>query len=77
MNGFSFQEQLQTFCETVRRLRQAHGLSQRNMAKQLGIGVGSLRKLERGEIPPRLSVEVLYHIYDTFGVHPADQFRKM
>lgn len=52
------------------QLRKAHGLSKKEMAKRLEIGVASLNKLERGEIPPRLNVRFVWCVYDRFGVRP-------
>ena len=49
----------QNFCINVRSLRLLHKLSQKEMAQALGIGVKNLRKLEAGEIPPRLGTAVL------------------
>lgn len=46
------------------------------MAKLLGIGVGSLTKIEKGELPQRLSANIIYRIYKEFGIKPSDQFDK-
>ena len=51
-------------------LRKQNGLSQKQMAGLLGIGVGSLRKLEHGCLPPRLSVDFLFRIQDLFHLRP-------
>ena len=40
------------FCQNIRRLRMEHKFSQKQMASMLGIGVKSLRLLERNIIPP-------------------------
>ena len=40
-------------------LRKKHGYSQKTMAQIMGIGVTSLRRLERGELPPRLTIDCL------------------
>ena len=57
-------------------LRKAHGLSQRDMAKRLGIGVSSLRKLERGTVPPRLNVGFLLSIAQQFGISPGEMLEQ-
>lgn len=40
----------------------------------MGIGVASLHKIERGEMPKRLTVEVIFQIEKEFGIPPKDQF---
>ena len=60
--------ELSTFCENVRLIRKEHGLTQREMVKIMGIGVGSFRKVEQGVIPPRLDVSVLICLSDYFGI---------
>ena len=52
-------------------LRKKYGYSQKTMAQLLGIGVGSLRKLEHGVIPPRLTVEFLEPLYYRFQITPS------
>ena len=52
-------------------LRKQYGYSQKEMARLLGIGVGSLRKLEHGVIPPRLTVEFLEPLYFRFQITPS------
>ena len=62
------------FCNNIRVLRHQHKLKKQDMARILHIGVPSLSKLEAGEMPPRLSTEVLFFIYDYFHIRPADMF---
>ena len=52
-------------------LRKKYSYSQKTMAQLLGIGVGSLRKLEHGVIPPRLTVEFLEPLYFCFQITPS------
>ena len=40
-------------------LRKHHGYSKRKMAELLGIGLWSLNRLERFEIPPKLTVDII------------------
>lgn len=62
--------ELENLCHNIYRLRKANNLTQREMAKILKIGVESLRKLEAGIIPPRMTVDVLYQVYAAFGISP-------
>ena len=66
--------QFLNLCALIRELRQRHNLSQREMAALLGVGVHTLRQLEAGRVPPRVSVRIVYRIYDAFGIPPAAQF---
>ena len=68
------QEEIAMFCGNVKRLRKREGLTRKEMAARLGIGVETLARLERGEIPPRLSVEVVCRISREFGIHPKELF---
>ena len=52
-------------------LRKEHGYSQKNMAVILKIGVGSLRALERGRVPPRVTVDILFEIQTHFQIAPS------
>lgn len=65
---------MKVFIENVMFIRKHSGISKKGMAKLLGIGVGSLNKIEKGEIPPNLSVEVIFNIHRHFGIHPKDLF---
>lgn len=67
---------MNNFLHNVVWLRKQHGLSKKQMAKILGIGIGSLNKLENGELPPRMSIRILDRIQKYFGISKADQFAK-
>ena len=64
--------ELQILCKNIRYLREKHNLSRKEMAGRLHIGVGSLKKMEEGEVPPRMGVEILFHIYRCFGIKPCE-----
>ncbi|MBQ6798298.1 MAG: helix-turn-helix transcriptional regulator [Oscillospiraceae bacterium] len=49
-------------------LRKKYGLSRKDMAAILRIGIGSWNKIERGIPPPRMSVDVLDRMEETFGI---------
>lgn len=51
-------------------LRKRRGLSKKEMAQKLGIGLDSLNKIECGELPAKLGVEVLFRIDREFGIDP-------
>ena len=69
----SHDPKLENFMHNVAFLRKACGLSKREMAKRMQIGVGSLTKLENGILPPKLSPLVLLQIEYAFGFTPDQQ----
>ena len=72
----NFKNDSSIFCYNVAMLRKQHHLSKKQMAKILGIGIGSLNKLESGILPPRMDVKVAFNIFDAFDIHPKDLFGK-
>ena len=60
------------FLQNIAWLRKHHGLSKREMAQRLSISVGTLNKIERGVLPPRLGCEILFAVYRCFGVSMSD-----
>lgn len=68
------EEQSLIFCNNILILRKKHKLTQAQMSELLGIGVKSLRSLEKGEIPPKLSCDVIFNIYTVFGIYPSEMF---
>ena len=63
------------FCSNIRTLREREGLSKAAMAKRLHIGVGTLTRLESGELPPRLDCCIIFAICDEFDISISDLFR--
>lgn len=70
------EEETKRFCENIKELRKVNGLSQKEMAQKLDISVKSLSMLEKGTIPPRLSMSIVIKIHKSFGVKPAQMFVK-
>ena len=66
--------ELEHWMRFVKTLRQQNGLSQKEMAAILGIGLYSLRKIERGIFPLNLSLSPILNLYKHFGIKPSDQF---
>ncbi|MBQ3023661.1 MAG: helix-turn-helix transcriptional regulator [Clostridia bacterium] len=65
------------FCKNVKILRLKNNLTQMEMAHICGIGVKSLSSIEKGIIPPRLSVSILVSISNYFRISPYDMFDKV
>lgn len=62
------EEYMHALARQLRFLRKKHGLSQKELADTLQIGLSSLRLLERGILPSRLSCEVLFDLSDHFRI---------
>jgi transcriptional regulator with XRE-family HTH domain len=58
--------------ERIRKQRAFTGLSQENVAEELGMSTGNYGKLERGEIT--ISVNHLFAIAKVFKIQPTDFF---
>ena len=65
-------EMLCFFCKNVKKIRKKNKLTQKEMAKILGIGIVSLSAIERGRIPPRLKADIVIKIYRNFGILPSE-----
>lgn len=61
-------EAVENFCKNVKLLREREGLTKKEMAKICGIGIASLEKLERGIMPKRLSVGILFALAQYCGI---------
>ncbi len=69
-------DELRFFAYNVARLRREHRVSVTNLAKALKIGRRSVMKLENGEVPPRMGVEVLFRASQFFNVSVPSLFQK-
>lgn len=69
----SFCNQWENFCDNVIWLRKQYGISKRRMAELMGVGIWTLNKIERGEVPPRADVSIFWNIHKRFGISPAEQ----
>lgn len=67
-------EEMEIFLRNVTWVRRHYGISKKRMAELLGIGVASLNKIENGQMPERLGVEIVFRIHDLFGIPPKNQF---
>lgn len=67
-------DEFAVFCENIRLLRVKNGLTKRQMAKIMGIGIESLNKIERGTVPERLKVEAFLFTANYFNYAPDELF---
>ena len=56
------------FCSNIRYLRKTHGLTQAQMADIMGVGISTVRLLENGTLPKRLSYVVLFPLCEYFDL---------
>ena len=68
--------EFQNFVHNVKWLRERHGLSKKEMAKIMGIGIQSLNRIERGEFPDRLGVNAIFRLCRRFGVRAPELLGK-
>ena len=66
--------QIAIFCQNVKMLREKNDLSEKEMAKILGIGVISLEKFEQGIIPHRTGVKLIFSLSQHFKIEPYKLF---
>ena len=68
-------EDIIKFCENIRRLRERNKFSLDKMAEDLEISVEELEAIENYRLPETVTVDLVFAIYDKFGILPSDQFR--
>ncbi len=69
-------DQLLILCDNIRLLRERAGLTQKEMAKRLGVSIRSISMLEKGSVPKRLSCEVIFRLALEFEASPTDLLKK-
>lgn len=73
----STEEELAHFCRNMRLVRIQHKLTQKEMAAILGIGVGSLRKIESGTFPLRIGCNIFFRFHSAFHIPVSLLFTDM
>jgi len=74
MKNIENERQLKNLANNVAWLRKKYKFSKKKMAELLCISVSSLNKLESGQIPQRLGVDILFKIWEHFGIKPCEIF---
>ena len=62
----------ENFLQNVAWLRRHYGISKKRMAKLLHISLGSIDRMEKGDLPEEIDVSVLFYIQDYFGIPPQE-----
>lgn len=73
----STDDTLSIFCRNVACIRRRQGLTQKEMALILGIGIRSLRMLEKGCVPENLGVQMLIPLARLAGVRVSTLFHEL
>ncbi len=71
------EQQIKTLLKNIALLRKQNSLSKKEMAHLLGIGIKSLNKIENGELPPHLGVDILFCIEKHFCIPCKNQFTEI
>lgn len=66
---------IEIFCENIKKLRKQHNLTKKEMARKLRISIPTLNIIEKGELPKRLTVDIIYAIVDEFNIRADDLFK--
>lgn len=61
-------------CKNIKTLRLANGVSQKEMSKICGCAISTLRKLENGELPQKLKVDIIFKLSQYFNIKPKELF---
>lgn len=69
--------ELLLLCQKIHTLRTENQLSQKEMAKKLGIGVATLQKIEQGDFPERIGCSMLQRLHREFGIKFSDMFKSV
>ena len=60
------------FLENVKRLRDQYALSKKKMAGIMDVSIYTINKIERGELPPKMSVTVVFNLEKYFGIAASE-----
>ena len=62
---------MEKFIQNIIELREKHGLTKSEMSDIMHVSPSAISKIERGEIPKRMNVDVVFYLSDHFGI-PCD-----
>ena len=67
---------IEIFTYNIAWLRRYYGFTKKKMAELLKISIWCLNQIEKGKVPPRLTIEILFAVQRQFGISPSVLFRK-
>ena len=68
--------EFEIFTSNIAFIRRKYGISKKQMSKLLGISVRSLNVIEGGEMPPRLTADIIVNVWTEFHLRPSDLFER-
>ena len=69
----SLSNEMKIFGKNIAYLRTKNNLSKTSMAKIMHVGMQTLNKIENGEIPKKMDIDVFDNVYKAFGIAPHEQ----
>ncbi len=66
--------EIQIFLTNIKNLRINNNLTKTQMANKLKISVYKLNQIEKGILPPSITVDIIFMIYNEFHIKPKEQF---
>ncbi len=69
-------DEINNFINNIAYLRKKKGLSKKEMANVLNISIYALNKIERGELPKKISVEIIFNLQKNFKISPEKKSKK-
>lgn len=70
-------KELLVLMKNIKYLRLKNGLTKKEMAKIIGVGIKTLNQIENEELPKRFTVRILYGISENFGISPSKQLEPL
>ena len=67
-------QQYKNLTLNIIKLRKENNLSKKEMAQILHISSYSLNKIEKGELPPSLNIDIVFYIEKHFNIPPHKLF---
>lgn len=67
--------EIENFLSNIKNIRIKNNLTKIQMAKKLNISIYKLNKIEKGILPPSITVDIVFIIYKEFDLRPAEQFQ--
>lgn len=71
---FTHSNEIQIFLTNIKHLRINNNLTKKQMANKLKISIYKLNKIEKGILPPSITVDIIFSIYTEFNIKPSKQF---
>ncbi|PWM42694.1 MAG: hypothetical protein DBX52_00570 [Clostridiales bacterium] len=75
--GMKPDKELYQFCKNIFFLRKKYGYSQNQMASIMKVSLHTLQRIESGDVPNRLLVDVFTHLASFFNCRISDLFIPM